>query len=93
MSTVLLRVWPNPPRGDVVAHEKLVETDNVMVNDGDLFRIRELERDVVIEKRPSDLPEDADFALHFLISPREILMLASAGWNPIASACPTCPRG
>ena len=92
MSTVLLRVWPNPSRGDVVAHEKIVETDDVMAKNGDLFRIRELERDVVIETRPSDPPEGADFALHFLVNPREVLMLASRGWHPIPDVCPTCPR-
>ncbi len=87
---VLLRVWPTRSRADVVALEKLIESKVIEITDGDVFRISDLKRDVVVEKRPLEAAEGADLELRFVIEPREIIELASKGWTPIANACPGC---
>ena len=91
---VLLRVWPNRHRADVVALEKVIESDDidVMINDGDPLYIADLGREVSVEKRPDEAPEGFDLELRFLVMPSEIVGLSSkgAGWKPIAGACPSC---
>ncbi len=92
MQRVLLRVFPEPSRQDVVGMEKLITIDDEPVfGDDDMFVLSELgERK--IEKRPDAVPENADYALHFLAKPGDVLSLAGKpGWAPIRG-CATCPR-
>lgn len=92
MQRVLLRVFPHPPRQDVVALEITVDVEESAVfNDNDLFTIPELGGTRRIEKRPDEPPLNADYALHFLARPAEVLGLASKpGWKPVDSLCVTC---
>lgn len=92
MQRVLLRVFPHPPRQDVVALQLLVEVDESAVfNDNDLFTIPELGGERRIEKRPDEVPSNADYALHFLARPSEVLALAAKpGWKTLEAPCTTC---
>lgn len=94
MPTVLLRIWPKPARADIVGLEKAVriEEGDTMLGTGDIFRIDEIDWELPVHIRSSEVPPGVAYALHFEASPREVLALASKGWKPVAALCPTCPR-
>ena len=94
MQQVLLRVFPHPPKPNVPGMEKLVEVEEGAVfNDNDPFFISELGGECRIEKRPEEIPANADYALHFLVSPSRVLSLNGIkGWSKISRDCPYCPQ-
>lgn len=91
MQHARVRVWPVPAGTDMVAVEKVVQTDSIDIAEGDDFNFPELRKSLPVITRIDEDLQDAEFELRFETTREDVKYLEECGWKRVGPPCTNCP--